>query len=209
MLTPEQSNQIKERLLQQVKNFPEDKQEIVKKQILSMTDEQLEQFIKQNQLSHLESSDKQETQQCIFCSILSGQIPSYKLIEDKYSIAILEINPLSKGHSLILPRIHQDVTKIPSSSFSLAKRISKKIKSKYKPQEIQISSKNMFGHGVIEIIPLYGDEKERHKATEEELTKLQNDLKIEKRERRTIKKKSSKKIKSETAGLPILKPRIP
>ena len=207
MITPEQAQQIKEHLLKQLVNFPEDKQELIKKQILSMTNEQLEEFVKQNQLNHL-NSQEQTTQQCIFCSILSGQIPSYKLDENKYAITILEINPLSKGHSLVIPKIHQDVTKIPSSAFSLAKKMGKKIKSKYKPQEIQITSKNMFGHGIVEILPLYGDEKERHKATEEELMKLQNELKVKPRPSRIATKKTVKKETS-IENLPVLKPRIP
>ncbi len=43
---------------------------------------------------------------CIFCSIVSGEIPSYKLYEDEETLAFLEINPSSPGHALIIPKKH-------------------------------------------------------------------------------------------------------
>ena len=43
---------------------------------------------------------------CIFCKIAAGEIPSRKIYEDKDLIAIMELNPTSKGHSLIIPKEH-------------------------------------------------------------------------------------------------------
>ena len=42
---------------------------------------------------------------CIFCKI-AGEIPSRKIYEDKDLIAIMDLNPTSKGHSLIIPKEH-------------------------------------------------------------------------------------------------------
>ena len=43
---------------------------------------------------------------CIFCKIAAGEIPSRKIYEDSYLIAIMDLNPTSKGHSLIIPKEH-------------------------------------------------------------------------------------------------------
>lgn len=43
---------------------------------------------------------------CIFCKIIDGIIPSAKVYEDSDFIAILDINPVSKGHLLVLPKKH-------------------------------------------------------------------------------------------------------
>lgn len=43
---------------------------------------------------------------CIFCKIINGEIPSTKLYENDYVIAIEDINPKAKIHSLVIPKIH-------------------------------------------------------------------------------------------------------
>ncbi|KAG6902413.1 Adenosine 5'-monophosphoramidase [Termitomyces sp. Mi166 len=43
---------------------------------------------------------------CIFCKIIKGEIPSFKLVETELSFAFLDIGPLSKGHALIIPKYH-------------------------------------------------------------------------------------------------------
>jgi len=43
---------------------------------------------------------------CIFCKIIANEIPSYKVYEDEFTLAILDINPVNPGHSLVLPKKH-------------------------------------------------------------------------------------------------------
>lgn len=43
---------------------------------------------------------------CIFCKILSGEIPSFNIYEDDDFKAILDVSPATKGHVLILPKEH-------------------------------------------------------------------------------------------------------
>ncbi|CCE61404.1 hypothetical protein TPHA_0A03270 [Tetrapisispora phaffii CBS 4417] len=43
---------------------------------------------------------------CIFCKIIKGEIPSFKLIETEYTYSFLDIQPTSKGHALIIPKYH-------------------------------------------------------------------------------------------------------
>merc|ERR1712113_24927 len=51
---------------------------------------------------------------CIFCRIIKGEIPSMKLYESDKTFAFLDINPLSKGHALVIPKYHgAKLTDIP------------------------------------------------------------------------------------------------
>jgi histidine triad (HIT) family protein len=43
---------------------------------------------------------------CIFCKIVAGAIPCYKLFEDDHVLSFLDIGPLSRGHLLVIPRQH-------------------------------------------------------------------------------------------------------
>ncbi len=44
--------------------------------------------------------------ECVFCKIINKEIPAEILYEDKYVIVFLDINPISKGHSLVVPKKH-------------------------------------------------------------------------------------------------------
>ncbi|CAH9074574.1 unnamed protein product [Cuscuta europaea] len=43
---------------------------------------------------------------CVFCKIVRGDAPALKVYEDDVCLCILDINPLSRGHSLIIPKLH-------------------------------------------------------------------------------------------------------
>jgi len=45
---------------------------------------------------------------CIFCKIIKGEIPSYKVFENDKVIVILDINPANKGHLLVIPKSHSE-----------------------------------------------------------------------------------------------------
>ena len=44
----------------------------------------------------------------IFSKIIAGQIPCYKIAEDERFFAFLDINPMTKGHTLVIPKIEED-----------------------------------------------------------------------------------------------------
>lgn len=46
------------------------------------------------------------TEDCIFCKIVKGEIPSAKIYEDKEFFAFLDIAPVNPGHTLIVPKLH-------------------------------------------------------------------------------------------------------
>jgi len=43
---------------------------------------------------------------CIFCKIVKGEIPAFKVYEDNDFLAFLDINPISVGHTLLIPKKH-------------------------------------------------------------------------------------------------------
>ena len=43
---------------------------------------------------------------CIFCKIINNEIPSYKIYEDEYTLAFLDLSQATKGHTLIVPKKH-------------------------------------------------------------------------------------------------------
>jgi histidine triad (HIT) family protein len=47
-----------------------------------------------------------EEAQCLFCNITSGKMPSFKVYEDEHVIAVLDIRPATKGHTLVFPKKH-------------------------------------------------------------------------------------------------------
>ena len=45
---------------------------------------------------------------CIFCAIAAGEIPSFKVYEDDLVLGYLDINPFAKGHTLVIPKKHSE-----------------------------------------------------------------------------------------------------
>ena len=65
---------------------------------------------------------------CIFCKIVKGEIPSYKVYEDENFIAFLDISPRNKGHTLVIPKKHYKwVWDVPNIGeyFEIARKIAK------------------------------------------------------------------------------------
>jgi len=44
--------------------------------------------------------------ECLFCKIVRGEIPSYKVYEDEHFLAFLDIHPQSPGHTQVIPKAH-------------------------------------------------------------------------------------------------------
>ena len=73
---------------------------------------------------------------CIFCKIIKGEIQSQKIYEDEDTYAFLDINPSTKGHTLIIPKKHyentletpdEELSKIIKTTKALAKQIKQKL----------------------------------------------------------------------------------
>src|SRR3989344_3389137 len=70
------------------------------------TEEQRKQWEEKIKNMSPEELQELQKQQCIFCQIVTGKIPSKKVYEDSICLAILDINPATKGHLLLLPKEH-------------------------------------------------------------------------------------------------------
>lgn len=65
---------------------------------------------------------------CIFCKIVTGELPSHKIYENQSVLAFLDINPITKGHVLIIPKKHaKDLFEISSEDAAAIMGAAKKI----------------------------------------------------------------------------------
>src|SRR3989344_8290700 len=136
MLPEEQIESIKKQLIQHVEStFPEETRDIARRNIETMNPGELEGFLRKNgMLENLDGGNSKE--QCIFCSIVSRKIPSYPISEISSALAVLDINPISIGNSIIIPKNHGTLKKIPTEISSFVSDISKKIKKEFSPKKI-------------------------------------------------------------------------
>ncbi len=65
---------------------------------------------------------------CIFCKIVGGEIPSFKLYEDSATLAFMDINPVNDGHALIVPKAHyEDVFAVSGDALAATAATAKKV----------------------------------------------------------------------------------
>lgn len=106
---------------------------------------------------------------CVFCKIINGEIPSYKVYEDEDVLAILDISQATLGHTLVMPKIHtQNLFDASSETikkvFEVVGMLSKKIKTNLNCDGINVLNNNgeMAGQTVqhlhIHIIPRYSND---------------------------------------------------
>ena len=64
---------------------------------------------------------------CVFCAIAAGEIPSFKIYEDDSVLAFLDINPFSEGHTLVIPKEHyKNLLEVPPAVLAvLLERVQK------------------------------------------------------------------------------------
>ncbi len=201
--TPEEAEEIKKQLFSEVDKIPNADHDQIKKYIESLNEEQLEEFLKKNKISFSENQvNPDASDKPVFQLIVENAVSSYKLDENKQAIAILDINPLSKGHSIILPKQKTSVEKISKSAFSLAQKIAKKIKTKFKPSEVKIETFSFQNYPAINVIPIYKDTPiKKEKASEEDLKKLHTALAVNQKPK-IKRKKPIKNIKEIPEKIP-------
>lgn len=55
---------------------------------------------------------------CLFCGIISGTTPSYKIYEDEHTYAFLDIHPINRGHTIVIPKTHHtNIYDTPAKEF--------------------------------------------------------------------------------------------
>ncbi|BCB02934.1 HIT family protein [Bacillus sp. KH172YL63] len=105
---------------------------------------------------------------CIFCKIIDGDIPAMKVYEDEHVLAFLDISQVTKGHTLLIPKVHKEnvyelTPDISSHLFSVAPKIANSIKAEFNPVGMNLLSnageeagQSVF-HFHMHFIPRYGN----------------------------------------------------
>ncbi|KAF9019956.1 HIT-like protein [Hymenopellis radicata] len=129
---------------------------------------------------------------CLFCKIIKGEIPSYKLIETELSYSFLDIGPLSKGHALVIPKYHAEkLHMLPDEYLADALPIAKKIAIAQGVENYNILQNNgRIAHQIVDhvhfhVIPKPSDSAEEglvigwptQKLEKEELVKIYEEMK--------------------------------
>lgn len=102
---------------------------------------------------------------CIFCKIVEGEIPSYKIYEDENVLAFLDITQGTKGHTLVIPKKHVKNVyeldeKTASDIFKVVPKIANALKKAFNPIGLNIVQNNdkplqSVFHFHIHLIPRY------------------------------------------------------
>lgn len=97
----------------------------------------------------------------IFTKIIQGEIPSYKIAETENSYAFLDISPIAKGHTLVVPKKEVDYIfdledELLSELNILAKKIAHAIKKAYPCPKVGLAIVGLeVPHAHIHLVPLY------------------------------------------------------
>ena len=93
------------------------------------------------------------TNDCIFCMIVKGEIPSYTLYEDEDVKVFLDINPISKGHSLLIPKKHyKTLFSVPENDMDFLKKlpmVARKLKEATEAEGVNIIQSNERAAGQV------------------------------------------------------------
>ncbi len=89
---------------------------------------------------------------CVFCKIVAGQLPCFKLLEDDDTIAFMDINPVNPGHALAVAKGHwPTVDVIPAEVLAAvaktAQRVAKAVFKELKPNGVNLIQANGAGAG--------------------------------------------------------------
>lgn len=109
---------------------------------------------------------------CVFCKIVSGELPAYKIYEDEHYLAVLDIFPFCQGHTQVIPKKHfRWVWDLPtdkqvSPNIGEYFEVAQKVANHYKKQlGINLVISLIFGeqvpHAHIQLLPDTGKVRER------------------------------------------------
>ncbi len=106
---------------------------------------------------------------CIFCKILRGEIPCFKIYEDDGVLAFLDVRPLAPGHALVIPKHHaRDILETPDDwtgkAFAAAGLVARAVQKTLSPEGISVVQANGPGaqqsvfHLHVHVIPRSADD---------------------------------------------------
>ena len=123
---------------------------------------------------------------CLFCKIISGDIPSNTIYEDEIVKVILDINPTSNGHCLIVPKKHYtNIEDIDLETLKyineVAKKIYKKLKEKLNCEGLTLVQNNGLGQEVkhyhLHLVPRYTNDEIMMNPNKELLESIEDVMK--------------------------------
>jgi histidine triad (HIT) family protein len=84
---------------------------------------------------------------CLFCKIVAGEIPSHQVYEDEACVAFLDIQPSSRGHTLVVPRVHaagfiEIAPEVLAATMLSAQRVAHLLRMKLKPDGMNVIQNN-------------------------------------------------------------------
>ena len=101
--------------------------------------------------------------ECIFCKIIKGEIDSVKIWEDEKFVAILDVNPNTKGMTLVLTKEHYDSyafdmpVELYSEFMMVSRRVAKILEKGLKVARVSMVMEGMgINHAHIKLYPLHG-----------------------------------------------------
>ena len=176
----EQLNEEQVQELNKISKLPQEEQQ-----------KELQLFLSKLTPGQLEFLKSQQKQQCLFCSIVEWQVPHYRIYEDDNFIGILDINPASKGHAIIIPKKHSKFINEVEGDFSIPiRKITEKIYETLETDNSVIinngaNAGQKVNHSSIHIIPRYENDNikiewQSNKSSEDELKELSQKLMIQK-----------------------------
>jgi histidine triad (HIT) family protein len=104
---------------------------------------------------------EKEAEVCVFCEIVSGRAPAHVILEDELSMALLDVNPLSRGHCLVIPKRHvpwwHEMTEEETASlYALARRVARMLMETFKPDFVcQYARGRRIPHAHIFLVPTF------------------------------------------------------
>lgn len=105
---------------------------------------------------------------CIFCKIVNGEIPSAKVFENEHVVAFLDISQVTKGHTLVIPKVHKEnvyelTPEIAQNIFEVVPKIANALKTTYNPIGMNLVNNNgekagqSVFHFHLHLLPRYGE----------------------------------------------------
>lgn len=106
---------------------------------------------------------------CPFCQIVAGELDSYSIHETSDTLAFLDVNPVSRGHSLVIPKSHAEHLKAMeeqevASLFRSVSAVASAVEEGLEPDGVNILQSNgeaagqEIGHVHVHIIPRYSSD---------------------------------------------------
>ncbi len=129
---------------------------------------------------------------CLFCRLVRGDLPSYRVYEDDNFVVLLTIHPVNPGHAMVVPKEHigsfyevEDALYTPM--MLLVKRMARAIKGVFAPLQVVMETSGVGNRHVhVHVLPVYGlydrvprevlEKEEAHTPPADELATVAGDL---------------------------------